>query len=307
MTVRGPRDLAASIRERLLRLSRERREDFQVTLIRYAVERLLYRLSRSEHRDRFVLKGAMLFSVWEALPHRSTKDLDLLGRGSDDPAVVRETFLRIMGVEVEPDGLTFDRDSIGVEPLHEGQDYEGVRVSLLARLGTARIPLQVDVAFGQAVRPDAAEESFPSLLGMPAATLLTYPREVVVAEKFQAMTVLGMGNSRMKDFFDIAYLAGSFEFAAERLVQALRATFDRRRTTIPQEAPLPLTAAYFDSADRKRDWTAFRRRVGLQGDDETLEAACRRIESFLMPACAWARGGSVPDSRWQPGEGWIEA
>ena len=306
MTDRGPRDLSASVRDRLLRLSRDRREDFQVTLIRYAVERLLHRLARSEHRRWFVLKGAMLFSVWEVLPHRPTKDLDLLGRGSDDPAALREVFRRILSVEVEPDGLEFDRDSIDVEPLHEGQDYEGVRVSLTARLGAARIPLQVDVAFGQAVRPEAVEETYPSLLGMPSPTLLTYPREVVVAEKFQAMNALGMTNSRMKDFFDIAYIADSFEFDAVRLAQALKATFERRRTPLPREAPLALTAGYFDSADRKRDWAAFRRRSGLEGGGESLEAACNRIGRLLLPVCGWIHEGTVPAARWKPDAGWID-
>lgn len=307
MTVRGPRDLAASVRDRLLQLSRARGEDFQVTLIRFAVERLLYRLSRSEHRSQFVLKGAMLFSVWEALPHRSTRDLDLLGRGGGDPADVMEMFARILATEVDPDGIEFDSGSIGAEGLHEGQDYEGVRVSLVARLGSARIPLQVDVAFGQAMRPGAVEEEFPSLLGMPTATLLMYPREVVVAEKFQAIVAIGIANSRMKDFFDIAYVASTFEFDAGRLADSLKATFERRATPLPVERPLALSATYFESADRRRDWEAFRRRAGLAGGGETLESACDRVANFLMPVCAWLRAGDVPPARWLPGAGWTEA
>jgi predicted nucleotidyltransferase component of viral defense system len=292
------------VRDRLLKLSRARGEDYQVILIRYAVERLLYRLTRSEHRDRFLLKGAMLFSVWDVLPHRSTRDLDLLGRGSDDPEAVRRTFTEILATPVPPDGIEFDGSAVDVEPLHEGQDYEGVRVSLAARLGVARVPLQVDVAFGQAVRPEAAREEFPSLLGMPTPTLLAYPREVVVAEKFQAMNSLGMTNSRMKDFFDIAYLADRFEFDARRLAQAVEATFQRRRTDLPAKPPLVLTRTYFDSTDRKQDWAAFLRRAGLPNERTTLADACGRIERLLMPVCEWVRGGSVPSRRWNPAGGW---
>lgn len=304
MTDRGPRDLPASIRERLFQLSKTRREDFQVTLVRYAVERLLRRLAQSEYRGRFVLKGAILFSVWEVLPHRPTKDLDLLGRGSGDTAALLGVFRQVLSVEVEPDGLEFDLDSMDAGPLQEGEDYEGVRVSITARLGAARIPLQVDVAFGQSVRPEATEETFPSLLGMPTSTLLTYPREVVVAEKFQAMVALGMTNSRMKDFFDIAYIAGTFEFEATRLAQALAATFERRRTPLPKDVPLALTAAYFESADRVKDWAAFRRRSGLTGGDETLESACGRVRALLMPVCRWILQGSVPEIHWKPASGW---
>lgn len=304
MNARGPREIAASVRDRLHRLSRDRGEDFQVTLIRFAVERLLHRLSRSAHRGQFVLKGAMLFSVWEVLPHRSTRDLDLLGRGSDEPRALEEAFREILTTIVEPDGLEFDADSISSEPLHEGQDYEGLRVTLVTRLGAARIPLQIDIAFGQAVRPEATEETFPSMLDLPKATLLAYPPEVVVAEKFQAMSVLGMTNSRMKDFFDVAYMARRFEFDSHRLAQAMTATFERRRTAIPAEAPLALTRAYFDSADRKREWDAFLRRTGLEGDPETLQSACLRIEKFLMPVCGWIREGSPPLLRWRGGSGW---
>lgn len=301
-----PRDLAASLRDRLLKLSRERGEVFEVTLLRFAVERLLYRLSKSAHRERFLLKGAMLFTVWETLPHRSTRDLDLLGRGSNDPDAVRHAILDILDAKVEPDGLEFDTESMVIEPLHEGQDYEGLQISLVARLAGARVTLRVDIAFGQAVQPEATFERFPSLLDLPTAELLVYPREVVVAEKFQAMVTLGLGNSRMKDFFDIAYLAGRFEFDSERLAQAMAATFERRKTPIPAEKPLALTSAYFESSERTRDWEGFRNRSGLEGDPATLTKACSRIAKFLMPLCGWILDGTVPRLRWRAKSGWTE-
>ena len=304
MSARGARDLAASVRDRLWTLARERGEDVQVTLIRFAVERLLYRLSRSEYREAFLLEGAMLFSVWELLPHRSTRDLDLLGRGSDNPNVVRRTIAEILATPVEPDGLDFGAGPIEIEPLHEGQDYQGVQVSLVVRLGMAKIPLQIDIAFGQSVRPEAVTETFPSLLGLPPPTLLAYPREVVVAEKFQTITALGITNSRMKDFFDLAYIAAQFEFDARRLAQAVEATFQRRRTEIPATPPLALTRAFFESKDRKRDWSAFRRRAGLDSEAEALESACGRIERLLAPICDWIRRGEVPPVRWNPETGW---
>lgn len=304
MSARETRDLAASVRDRLWTLARERGEDVQVTLIRFAVERLLYRLSRSAYREAFLLEGAMLFSVWDLLPHRATRDLDLLGRGSDDPSVVRRTMAEILATPVEPDGLDFGAGSMEIEPLHEGQDYRGVQVSLVVRLGKAKIPLQVDIAFGQAVRPEAVMETFPSLLGLPPPTLLAYPREVVVAEKFQAMTALGLTSSRMKDFFDVAYIAAKFEFDARRLAEAVEATFQRRRTEIPATPPLALTKEFYESKDRKRDWTAFRRRAGLDSEAETLESACRRIERLMVPICDWIRRGDVPPVRWNPATGW---
>jgi predicted nucleotidyltransferase component of viral defense system len=203
MTRGGLKNLTASVRARLMNLARQGREDFGEVLSRYARERLLYRLSASDYRERFVLKGALLFSYWAGAPHRPTRDLDLLGRGEPDMALLEEAFRDICRAEVEPDGLAFLEDSVRGERIKEEEEYEGVRLRLTAALGNARIPLQVDVGFGDAVVPAPEEVAFPTLLGMPAPQLKAYRRETVVAEKFEAMVKLGMLNSRMKDFYDV--------------------------------------------------------------------------------------------------------
>jgi hypothetical protein len=203
------KDVAASVRQRLLNLSRERGEDFQLTLIYYALERLLYRLSRSAARERFVLKGAMLFSVWSGAPHRATRDLDLLGKGPNDVGVLVKDFQEICWTPVEDDGLKFLAESVTGEEIRDGKEYEGVRLSFEARLGVARIPIQVDIGFGDVVLPKPVSLEYPTLLDFPAPRLLAYPRETVIAERFQSMVELGIANSRTKDFFDLWSLPGS--------------------------------------------------------------------------------------------------
>ena len=203
---------AHSVRQRLLNLSRERGEEFQFVLNRYALERLLARLSRSSQAERFVLKGAMLFALWTGLPHRATKDLDLLAQGSNVVADMVEVFRDFCGETREEEALVFDAESVAGERIKEDQDYEAVRIRLSANLGSARIALQVDVGFGDATYPEPEMVEYPSLLGFPPAWVRAYQKETVVAEKFHAMTVLGIGNSRMKDFYDLWVMSREFEF-----------------------------------------------------------------------------------------------
>ncbi|MBI5490296.1 MAG: nucleotidyl transferase AbiEii/AbiGii toxin family protein [Deltaproteobacteria bacterium] len=219
-----PRDIAASVRQRLLELARSRNEEFQTLLTRYGLERFLYRLSVSPHTDEFVLKGAMLFAVWTGEMHRATWDVDLLGRGDAEAGRIRKLFAGVCGVRVEDDGISFDDGSVRAERIREDQIYEGLRVRVAGRVGTARIQLQIDIGFGDAVRPPPRKLPFPTLLGMSAPVLKSYPREAVVAEKVQAMVVLGMANSRMKDFYDLWTLATKFPFEGRSLSDAVRAS-----------------------------------------------------------------------------------
>lgn len=297
----GP-DPAASIRGRLERIARERGEDSQVTLIRFAIERWLHRLSRSTHRDRFVLKGAMLFEIWSRHRHRATRDLDLLGRGASDAANLRETLEQICQVEVESDGLVFDPDSISFEELHEGQDYPGQRARMTVRLGNVRIPLAIDIAFGQAVTPAPEDAEYPSMLDLPTGRVLAYPQAVTIAEKFQAMVDLGIANSRVKDYFDVAQLAEMFEYDEAPLAAALRATFERRHTPLPEGSPLSLTPEYFERPDRQADWRAFTRRSGVETG--TLEQACRKVAELLLPVVERMRSGATLERRWRTATRW---
>lgn len=307
MSPKQPRDVAASVRQRLLNRSRERREDFQLVLTHYAVERLLYRLSRSAHRERFVLKGAMLFSVWRGVPHRATRDLDLLGYGDNAVAAVEKVFRDICRTTVEQDGIEFLEKSVRGEEIRDEQDYGGVRLAVGARIASARIPIQVDIGFGDAVSPPPEVVEYPTLLDSPTPRLLAYPREGMVAEKFQAMVVLGIANTRMRDFFDLWYLAQRFEFVGARLCGAIQATFDRRKTPLPLQTPLALTPEFHGDRDKQLQWGAFLRRAGLDPDGITLPGVAESLRAFLLPPSA-AVAKSVPfDMIWSPGGPWRPA
>lgn len=304
MSPRQHRDVAASVRQRLLNRARERGEDFQLVLTYYAVERLLYRLSRSAHHERFVLKGAMLFSVWSGVPHRATRDLDLLGHGDNAVSALERAFREICRTTVEEDGLEFLEESVRGEEIRDEQDYQGVRLAFIARLAGARIPIRVDIGFGDAVSPPPETVKYPTLLDLPAPRLLAYPREGVVAEKFQTMVMLGIANSRMRDFFDVWYLAQQFEFVGARLCGAIQATFGRRKTSLPPQAPLALTAEFHGDRDKQLQWGAFLRRAGLDADRKTLPQVAESLRAFLLPPTA-ALARSVPfDMIWSPGGPW---
>jgi predicted nucleotidyltransferase component of viral defense system len=209
----SPRNVAASARQRLLNLSKASSVDYNQLLVRYAIERLLYRLSRSRHRENFVLKGAMLFAIWEGSPHRPTQDVDLLGFGDRSPDHIAAVFRELCAASVEDDGIAFAANTVHAEEIRTADEYGGVRVRFTASLGGAIIRVQADVGFGDAITPPAPESNYPTLLpNQPAPHLRVYPRETVVAEKMEAITKLGMLNTRFKDYYDLRYLADRFEF-----------------------------------------------------------------------------------------------
>ncbi len=302
-----PRNLAASVRHRLTDLARKQGEDFQLVLTRYVIERLLYRISRSPYRDEFVLKGAMLFQVWTDQIHRPTRDLDLLGKGKQTLKMLATTFRDICGLAVEEDGLTFDPATVTAERIKEDQEYEGVRVGCRAQLGQARIQLQIDVAFGDAVVPRPASITFPVMLEFPAPALRAYPRQTVVAEKFQAMVMLGIANSRMKDFFDLWHLAHTFEFDGPSLCKAIRATFHRRKTDLPAKSPLALTPEFGTDAAKVRQWQAFLKKGKLDVAGAALEYVCSFLNGFLMPATLAIGTGVEFQKSWPPAGPWRDA
>ena len=280
---RAVKNVAASIRQRLYDLSRERREDFQLILTRYCLERLLHRLGRSVYSDRFVLKGAMLFAVWTEKVHRPTKDLDLLGYGDDSAEELETIFQQVCRVDVEPDGITFDPDSIQVEDIREDQEYQGQRVKLKSVLGQAQINLQIDIGFGDVITPEAQEIEYPTLLDLPPPRIRAYPKETVVSEKLQAMVAFGMVNSRMKDFYDLWVMSRQFPFEGETLTKAIRATFKRRKTAIPKETPLVFSPEFSKDQNKSTQWQAFLNRTGLSDDGKGLEGVVEEIRAFLEP------------------------
>ena len=280
--MKKPKNVAASVKQRLLNLARANGEDFNLILTRYGNERLLYRLCRSDHGDDFVLKGAMLFALWTGKTHRPTRDLDLLGKGRPDLDRIAELFREVCRVVLDDDGLVFDPDSVEPERIRDDAEYEGVRVRINGHLGSAKVRLQVDVGIGDAVVPPPEVVEYPVLLDHAPPRLRAYRRETVIAEKLQAMVELGMANSRMKDFFDVRYLAMNFEFDGGELVRAIEATFDRRRTPIPTGAPTALTDTFAKDSGKQTQWSAFLRRTGLEGDVD-LEEVIADLRRFLLP------------------------
>jgi len=251
-----PRNIGASVRQRLLNLAHARGQPMELLLTRYALERLLHRLSISPHRERFVLKGAMLLTTWFDEPHRATRDVDLLGFGDAAEDALLGTFREIMAIEVD-DGVSFDLNGLRIEAIREEVEYGGSRLRTTAELAGARIPITVDIGFGDAVEPGIEDIDLPVLLDMPSPHLRAYPPETVIAEKFHAMVVLGRANSRMKDYYDVWMLTGAFEINPERLRRAIVATFERRSTVIPSSAPDGLSDAFANDLGKQRQWDAF--------------------------------------------------
>lgn len=298
------RHVASSIRAQLLLLSKQQREDFNLMLTRYASERLLYRLSQSEYKNRFVIKGATLFSVWQGEPHRATKDLDLLGYGVSEISSLIEIFQAVCRLQCSADGIEFQAETLTGEKIREEQEYEGVRLKLVGMLGTAKISTQIDIGFGDAVTPAPQEVEFPAILNLPAPRLRIYPRETVVAEKFQAMVSLGIMNSRVKDFYDIWFLSQKFEFQGSLLVQALQATFERRQTALPTTVPLALTAEFAGDVLKQQQWKGFLNKGRLKEEHKSLNEVIAALKDFLMPPSLAAVQEQAFEQLWVPLEGW---
>ncbi len=293
--------MAHSVRDRLLAIAHRDGADFNILLTRYVVERFLYRLSLSEHRERFVLKGAMLFAVWVKKEHRPTRDLDLLGYGEFTEDGVRTMFGSILAVVVPDDGVIFDTDSIEVSEIRAEEEYRGRRVRVTARIGAARIHLQVDIGTGDAVLPAPRKVKFPVLLeSMPAPQLRAYTMETVVAEKLQAMASLGMLNSRMKDLYDLWTLSNSFEFEGVSLVRAIEATFDRRKTVFTEELPAGLTDEFARDSAKQIQWNAFLRNHKLEAG-LALNDITRALRVFLEEPYRAAANRKTFAKHWQAG------
>ncbi len=296
------KNLPASVRQRLLNLADKRREPFQYMLVQYGLERLLYRLSRSTHRDRFVLKGALLFSIWSDTPHRPTMDVDLMSAASAETAELIAAFKAIIATPVDGDGLVFFPDSVRAEEIRETHAYAGVRIRLLAKLEAAHIDLQVDIGFADAITPGPVDLDYPALLEFASPRLKAYPRETVVAEKFEAAVSLGMQNTRMKDFYDLWVMSRQFEFEGDILASAIRNTFDRRKTALPAAVPVAIPDEFSRDSGKQRQWASFLAKSGL--DAPPLPEVALQIEAFLSsPGLPAARGQSFR-ARWVPPGPW---
>jgi predicted nucleotidyltransferase component of viral defense system len=305
-----PRNLAASVRQRLFNRAQDRHEDFGLVLTKYGLERFLYRLAQSRYQDQFVLKGALLFELWTHRPYRPTRDLDLEGYGENSIVRIKRLFAEIIRQEVEDDGLVFDPESLHVARISEDQEYEGLRVNFVGRLERAKIHMQVDVGFGDVIVPPPQETVYPAMLEFPSAQLLAYSRETVVAEKLEALVKLGIANTRMKDFYDLWILSRDFDFDGVLSSDAIKATFKRRRTEIPSDTPVALTDEFSSDPQKAKQWQAFVKKSNLDSDQATLDEVAIDLTQFVMPPLqailrsqhfplTWLKGGpwSPPNMR----------
>lgn len=285
------RNMGASVRGRLLNLSRETGQNYNLLLTRYALERLLYRMTQTSHKDRFVLKGAMLITTWFDDPYRPTRDIDLLGFGDPEPEAMLEIFREICSVELD-DGVEFDRDALRVTANREDLAYGGLRLQTNALIGGARLRIIVDIGFGDAIEPGLEPLELPVLLDQPAPTLRAYARETVVAEKFQAMVMIGQANTRLKDYYDLWVLSQSHTFEEERLARAIAATFQRRETPLPTELPDGLKPAFYEDEAKVAQWRAFVDDVAVDPGD--LKTVAMALAEFLLPAALAAAALANP-------------
>lgn len=291
-------NVSASILARLLTLAKQQGDDYSLLLNRFALERLLLRLGTSPHANRFLLKGALLFALWYNTPHRPTRDADLLGFGPDDEASLIATFREIAAMEAN-DGIVFELASVKADAIREDNTYGGTRITLVARIGSARCALQIDVGFGDAVTPQPLTLAYPTLLpGFQAPTLRVYPVYTVVSEKYHAMVMLGQANSRMKDFYDLAVIARRTTLDGATLAAAIAATFERRKTPLPAEPPLALTQAFGTDPAKQRQWQAFlnKNRITAANLPDTVAL----LHALLGPATIVAASASDATASWQP-------
>jgi hypothetical protein len=281
--------------------------DPNLVLARFAIERFLYRLSRSTHADRFVLKGALLMLVWLGETIRPTRDADLLGSGDLSERSLTNIIEEVCTLRVEPDGLEFVPATVRVVPIRREDAYGGMRATLWGHLGKGRIRVQIDVGIGDAVTPEPEWLDYPGLLDFPRPRLRAYRPETTIAEKLHAMVVLGEANSRMRDFFDVFSLAERSRFDGRPLADAVRATFARRRTPVPGVLPLALTSEFAALSTKQVQWQGFLRKNGLASVPVELAAVVAQIAAFLEPVLAAAYQAASFDYRWPPVGPWKAA
>ena len=300
MTNKPAKISPASIKQKLLNHARKTGLDFNALLIRFAMERLLFRLSISPYSEQFYLKGAMLFVLWENSAHCPTKDLDLLFIPEHDSEQLVETFQQIAAISNIHDGILINAASIEAEQIREENTYGGLRIKLICELGTIKIPLQIDVGLGDSVYPSTGISEFPALLDFDPPNIRAYPTETVVAEKLQTMIELGMRNSRIKDYYDVYYLSQNFGFNGADLKEAIKLTFQRRTTALPTTTPIGLTETFSTEPQKQTQWNAFIRKNRLNAPSDLAEIV-HRIEAFVLPVLI---DSNIAVKVWNTGKGW---
>ena len=298
------KNIEASVKAQLQNKAKETNRPFAEILRYYGMERFLYRFSKSKYADKFVLKGALLFAVWQMPERRTTLDIDFLGR-FDNQVVAIETVMRdVCDVAVDPDGIKFDSTTVQGLKIKEDADYEGVRIKFTGFLDRARIPMQIDVGFGDIIHPKIRVINYPVILDFPKPHLNGYPQESVISEKFEAMIKLGLLNSRMKDFYDIWLMTRQFEFKGANIAIAIKKTFNNRKTDIPKKKPLFADEIYDEKSDRQMLWSAFLKKGDMQHTPKTLSETAKTIERFLLEPILSLNGNVAFDKTWKSPKGW---
>lgn len=299
MSKKNVKNVAASVRQKLLNRAKEKDQPFNEILQYYVMERFLYRLSISDYKDKFILKGALLFIVWQQSEIRSTIDIDLLGKINNDPNIITKVFQVIGEINVAEDGVRFDSSSVTSEQITVDADYRGVRVCLYGYLGTARVRIQIDIGFSDVVTPGPEQFFYPTILPVSAPRLNCYNKETLIAEKLQAIAKLGILNSRMKDFYDIWTLSERFEFDGTTLKNATRITFQRRETSITEDL-IAFLDTFCRNDEKIRQWRGFLRKSRALNIPESLEEIIRDIKRFLNPVISSIASGDEFKKMWKP-------
>ena len=298
------KNIEASIKARLKNKAQETNRPFAEVMQYYGMERFLYRFSKSKYADKFILKGALLFAVWQIPDRRTTLDIDFLARFDNEVATIEKVMKDVCETSVDPDGLKFDSQTVKGVKIKEDADYEGVRVKFTGFLDRAEIPMQIDVGFGDIVYPKTKVIDYPVILDFPKPHLNGYPQESVISEKFEAMIKLGLLNSRMKDFYDIWLMTRQFEFKGASIASAIKKTFNNRKTDIPPKKPLFADEIYDEKSDRQTLWNAFVKKGDIQHAPETLSATAKEIERFLIEPVIAISENVAFDKTWTSPKGW---
>ncbi len=298
------KNIKASVRARLQDKAKEAAQPFSEILQYYGMERFLYRFSRSEYADKFILKGALMFTVWQVPQRRTTLDIDFSSTYGNQITTIEKVIRDICKASVAPDGLVFDSMTVKGQRIKEDADYEGVRVKFRGFLERSRIPMQIDVAFGDIIYPKPKVIDYPVILDFPKPHLKGYPAESVVSEKFETIVKLGLLNSRMKDFYDILLMMRQFDFDGLKLVKALKGTFEHRKTSLPEHKLLFAEEIYDEKSDRQTLWKAFLRKGDIKYVPEKLCTTAREIEKFLIKPLDALRRSQGFNKEWKAAGPW---
>ncbi len=298
------KNIQASVRAQLQNKAKETNRPFAEVLQYYGMERLLYRFSRSKYVDKFILKGALMFTVWQVPQRRTTLDIDFSAHYDNQIATIEKVIRDVCKVSVTPDGLVFDSQTVKGQKIKEDADYEGVRVKFRGFLERSRIPMQIDVAFGDVIYPKPKTINYPVILDFPKPHLKGYPLESVVSEKFEAMVKLGLLNSRMKDFCDIWLMMHQFSFDGLKLVKALKGTFGHRKTSLPEHKPLFAEEIYDEKSDRQALWKAFLKKGDIKYIPEKLSTTATEIEQFLIKPLDTIHKSQKFSKKWKSAGPW---